>query len=253
MDLLEFFAFGAAALLAAGTIKGLTGIGLPTVSISLLTLTLEPRMAITLIMAPMLVTNAWQVWRMGETRRALRTYGPFAATLALGVFVTTFAAAAASNALIFAVLGAMIVAFSLINLSFTIPALPPRYDRMGQIALGAAAGVLGGLTGVWAAPLVIYLMARRTQKDEFVRATGLLILVGSVPLALGYVMQGMLTPPMALISVLLIAPTLFGFALGERLRGALSGERFRRVFLYIFLAMGLNLLRRAFEESLGAF
>lgn len=245
MDPFELAALAAAAILVAGAVKGLAGIGLPTASLSLLTLAIDPRTSIALILAPMLAANAWQVWRMGEIRRAMRDYAPFAGVLAIGVFVTSIAAAEAPDRLIFGVLGATIATFSIINLSVTIPVLPEKYDLAAQIGLGAVAGVLGGLAGVWAAPLVVYLLAKRTQKDEFVRATGLLILAGSAPLCLGYIQQGLLTPQLAVISVILIAPTLIGFTIGERLRRELSGDSFRRVFLLIFLFMGLNLLRRA--------
>lgn len=245
MDFYELLALGAVAVLTAGVVKGLSGIGLPTASITLLTLTLDPRTAIALILAPIVVTNAWQVWRMGETRRAMRDYGPFAIVLAIGVFLTSVLAAKAPDRLIFSVLGVAIVAFAIVNLSIVTPALPQRYDLPAQILLGVVAGVLGGLSGVWAAPLVVYLAARRTPKDEFVRATGLLVFAGSLPLCLGYLQQGLLTRESAVISMLLIAPTLLGFTLGEWLRNRLSGEGFRKAFLVVFLLMGLNLLRRA--------
>ncbi|MEM6487654.1 MAG: sulfite exporter TauE/SafE family protein [Pseudomonadota bacterium] len=238
-------AVGAAALLAAGSIKGLTGIGLPTASISLMTLALDPRTAIALIIVPGLIVNAWQVWRMGEILRAARDYAVFAGTLAVAILLTTAAAAEAPDRLIFGALGVAVVAFSVINLRFTVPALPARLDRAAQAVLGTVGGVLGGLTAVWAPPLAVYLMARRTPKDEFVRATGLLVFAGSVPLCLGYAAQGLLTAPLAGLSALLVVPALAGFTLGEWLRRDLPGERFRRIFLYIFLAMGLNLLRRA--------
>ena len=130
------------------------------------------------------------------------------------------------------------------NLLVALPRLPPHLDRPAQIIAGAVAGVLGGLSGIWAAPLVFYLTARQVDKDEFIRATGLLILLGSVPLAIGYLQQGFLTQSYALIGALLILPTLLGFTLGERLRKNWSTETFRKVFLYLFLILGLNLLRR---------
>lgn len=244
MALAELLVLAALVFVLAGTIKGLVGIGLPTAAISLLTLVLEPRLAIALVLAPMVVSNAWQVWQMGEVARALRAYWLFAATLAIGVLLTVMLAARVSDRVIYLALGVSIVAFSLVNLRFAIPPLPARFDRVAQVAGGAVAGVLGGLTGVWGAPLIAYLTARQVPKDEFVRASGLLIFIGSLPLAAGYLGQGMMTPSLAAVSVAMILPTLAGFALGARLRRHLSNARFRRVLLYVFLVMGLNLLRK---------
>lgn len=244
MTFVEMILLGTLVVLLAGTIKGLVGIGLPTASISLMTLFMEPRVAIALVLAPMVVSNAWQVWQMGEVRRALKDYAPFAVALAVGVFLTVMLTADVADQVIYLALGISIVAFSLVNLRFSIPPMPARFDLPAQLGFGSAAGILGGLSGVWGAPLIIYLTARGAVKDEFVRASGLLIFVGSLPLVAGYVAQGLLTRELGMVSVLLIVPTLIGFTLGAKLRATMSNDRFRTVLLYVFLLMGLNLLRR---------
>ncbi len=100
--------------------------------------------------------------------------------------------------------------------------------------------------GIWAPAVVVYLIARRAEKDEFVRVTGLLFLLGSLPLCIGFWQQGLLTGDLAVTSAAMIVPTLAGFALGEVIRRHLPADRFRTVVLLVFLVMGLNLLRRAF-------
>ena len=244
MSPIELALIGTVVFLISGTVKGLVGIGLPTVSISLFTLLIEPRLAIALVLGPMVVSNAWQVWQMGEIVRAMRDYRALAVALMVGVFVTVSLSSDVSDRVIYLALGLSIVAFSVLNLRFEIPPLPMRFDRLAQVGFGAVAGVLGGLSGVWAAPMIVYLTARQVPKDEFVRASGLLIFLGSLPLVVGYVQQGFLTRDLAVVSGFLVLPTLVGFALGARLRSGLSNEKFRRVLLYVFLLLGLNLLRK---------
>jgi uncharacterized membrane protein YfcA len=244
MSLIDLILVGTVVFLVAGAVKGLVGIGLPTASISMLTLFIDPRMAIALVLGPMVFSNAWQVWQMGEIARALRDFRIFAVALAVGVFVTVMLSAEVSDRVIYLALGISIVSFSVLNLRFDIPPMPVRFDRAAQLGFGTVAGVLGGLSGVWAAPMIIYLTARQVPKDEFVRATGLLIFLGSLPLVAGYVQQGFLTADLAMVSAVLVVPTLLGFALGARLRSGLSNEKFRKVLLYVFLLLGLNLLRR---------
>lgn len=235
----------AAAYLAAGAVKGLTGLGLPTAAIGLTSLFLGPRSAIALVILPMVLTNLWQLHRAGDIRGALWRYRLFGAVLAAMVFAAAMLSAEASERLLLAILGGVITGFCLINLTLALPPLPARYDRIAQALAGAAAGVFGGLTGVWAAPIALYLTARQTPPEEFVRASGLLIFIGSLPLAVSYGLNGFLTGELALASLGLLAPTFLGFALGEALRRRLSPALFRRVFLYVFLILGLNLLRRA--------
>ena len=80
-DLGTLLLLSTGAFLIAGTVKGAVGIGLPTTAIGLMTLAIDPRTAIALILVPMIVSNAWQVDRSGEILAAARRYLPFAAAL----------------------------------------------------------------------------------------------------------------------------------------------------------------------------
>ena len=181
---------------------------------------------------------------MGGILETARRYAWLAAALAISLFFTVSLSASAPDRVVFTVLGISILSFSLVNLLLTLPALPKRWDWLGQILAGIGAGVLGGISGIWAAPLVFYMTAAQTDKDEFIRASGLLIFLGSIPLAIGYAHQGFLTRDLALIGTAMILPALIGFSIGERIRTGWPNETFRKVFLYLFLVLGLKLLRR---------
>ncbi len=230
----------------AGTVKGTIGIGLPTVSVGIMSQFLAPHMAIALVIIPMVVTNIWQVYRAGEWRVTARRYWLLIVLLAASIWLTTFFTAKASPEFLMAVIGGAIVTFAATSLARPLPPLPDRLDRPAQAITGLTAGVLGGLTAIWSPPMVTYLLARRVERDDFVRAAGLFIFIGSLPLALGFWQTGLLDGTTARLSAWMILPTLAGFTIGEALRRRLAPERFRRVVLWIFLFMGLNLLRRAF-------
>jgi hypothetical protein len=238
-------AFIAASFFLAGAVKGAVGMGLPTMSLGLMTLMLEPRMAITLVLIPMMTTNAWQVFRAREIPRALRHYAPFALSMMICVGLSVWLTYGAPERLLMGIMGVAILVFVGVNASKWAPHIPDHRDRGAQIIAGAFAGIMGGITSVWAPSMAIYLAARGTKKDEFVRATGLLILLGSLPLAVGYIRQGYLTPQLALIGTALLIPAMLGFTLGEHARKRLSEQAFRRALLVAFAVMGLNLLRRA--------
>ncbi len=240
-----YIALVSLAFLLAGTVKGAAGMGLPTTAVSLMTLALDPRTAIALLIVPMIAANAWQVWRCGEILRACRTYLPFALTLMAGVAITVMLAKNASESILLATLGAALLIFVAVNASRWAPSIPASFDIPVQFFTGAVAGTLGGLTSVWAPPMAVYLAARGVGKLEFVRSSGLLIFLGSLPLAFGYLRQGFLTPGLFWISVLLLVPTFAGFAVGERVRNRLSEDGFRWFLLVVFALMGLNLIRRA--------
>lgn len=238
-------AFIAASFFLAGAVKGAVGMGLPTMSLGLMTLLIEPRMAITLVLIPMMATNAWQVYRAGETLAALKRYAVFATSLMICVALSVWLTFGAPEQLLMGIMGVAILVFVAVNASKWAPHIPAHRDRAAQIIAGTAAGIMGGITSVWAPPMAIYLAARRTPKEEFVRATGLLILLGSLPLAIGYIRQGYMTLELAIIGTALLIPAMLGFAVGEAARKRLSEQAFRRALLVAFAVMGLNLLRRA--------
>lgn len=221
------------------------GLGLPTTAIALLTLFLDARMAIGLMVLPILFSNAWQTWRSGDTLRALLTYRWFAITMALGVAATLWFTRDAPEEFLLGVLGAVMLLFVAVNLTKWKPMIPDGLDRSFQIGLGTAAGIMGGLTSVWAPPLAIYLAARGVKKDEFIRVSGLIFFLGGIPLAIGYFLRGAFAGPQGLMSLMMILPTFVGFTIGERLRGRMSETLFRKILLVVFFLMGLNLLRRS--------
>lgn len=235
----------AISFLIAGTVKGAVGMGLPTAAMGLMTLALDPRTAISLILMPMLLSNAWQVYRSGDTLRAMRSYLPLALALMIGVGVTVSLSGSAPDRLLLAMLGVSLLVFVAVNASRWAPRITAAQDRPAQIVTGGIAGIMGGLTSVWAPPMAVYLAARQVDKNEFVRASGLLIFLGSLPLALGYMRQGFLTRELALVSLVMLIPTFAGFAFGERLRSRFSETGFRRMLLLVFALMALNLIRRA--------
>ena len=234
-----------AAFLIAGTVKGALGIGLPVTALGILALFVDPRIAVSLAILPILAANVWQTLRMGDTIGAIRRYWLWMAAMGFVLIFTISLLRATPVHVIEAMLGIMILIFALTNLTIDIPRIPDRYDRISQAIAGAASGVFGGMTGLWGPPLFIYLTARRIDKDEFVRATGILLLLGGLPVAFGYWRAGYLPPIVALNSLLLIIPTLAGFYIGEQIRRRIDSERFRTATLFAFLLIGLNLLRAA--------
>lgn len=230
--------------LAAGTVKGVVGIGLPTAAIGMMSQVVDPGVAIALAIIPMIVTNVWQVYRSGQVARSLQRYWRFALALAIVMSISSqFAARVPSGALML-VMGMTIVVFSVDTLWRKPWRLPPAYDRVAQIIGGAIGGAMGGFAGIWSPPMVGYLLAIGVDRDEFVRALGLLILVGSVFLGIGYWHTGLLSADIASVSLLVTISALLGFMLGEQIRRRLDAERFRQLVLVLFIIMGLNLIRR---------
>lgn len=245
METLTLIAIATAAFLFSGTVKGMTGLGLPTAAIAFMTLFLDPRTAIALVLFPMIGSNFWQMIRGGKFLRTARRYGLFGAILFVGVTAVVYATQEASDRALLAVLGVVVLIFVFASWRQMIPRLDARYDTAAQIGFALLAGVIGGMTAAWAAPVAMYLTTKGVDKDEFIRGAGFMISVGSIPLIFAYAQLGFLSGTLAGISLAMLIPTLLGFTAGEMIRQRMSIEAFRNAILILFVVLGLNLIRRA--------
>jgi len=245
VDQTTLYLFAAIAIFIAGTIKGAVGFGLPTTALVLLTLMVDARTAIALVLIPMFVSNVWQLYRAGHVIEAIRRYLPFIICLCLGILIAFFLTVGAPERLLLGALGVIILIYVTLTATGFQMRIRDKNAGFAQVLAGSISGAMGGIVSVWAPPMLIYLSARQVSKDEFVRASGLILCVGSIPLIFGYARAGFLTPNLALAATCLLVPTFAGFALGEALRSRLSEKGFRRSLLIVFALMGLNLIRRA--------
>ena len=233
-----------AAFLLAGTVKGIAGVGLPMTALGVLTFFTDPRTAFALVFVSIILSNAFQFYRAGSMGPAIKRYLPFIICMMIGIPVFLTISADASEQFLLTTLGIVVLVFVALTVSPFVPTIQDRHERPAQILLGSAAGIMGGLTSIWLPAIVILLTARKASKDEYIRVTSLLLLLGSVPLCIGYIREGFLTGPIALLSAVMFVPTMAGLLLGERLRARLSEKAFRNATLILFVLVGLNLLRR---------
>ncbi|MFT4728557.1 MAG: putative membrane protein YfcA [Granulosicoccus sp.] len=229
----------------AGFVKGTLGIGFPTAAISLLAQFTDARTAISLVIIPMIVTNGWQIWRNRQIRWVLSNFWRMLVLMVIFIALFTQVASAVPVAYVTAFLGAFITLYAATTLYKPIFKFRQERDSIAQVIAGTSAGIMGGMAGVWAPPIMIYLSVRGITKDQFVATTGVLLFVGSTILFSGYWHADMIGPSVVLISCFLLIPSMAGMILGERLRHRLSAQRFERLLLWFFLLMGLNLIRRA--------
>ncbi len=229
----------------SGLVKGTLGVGFPTTAVSLLAQITDARTAISLVILPMIVTNAWQIWRSRQILWVFKSYWPLLLIMIVFMGLSTQLASVVPIAYITLFLGAVISLYAATTLYKPIFKISPEKDTKAQIVAGITSGVMGGISGIWGPPIMMYLNARGISKEQFVAAAGILLFAGSSVIFVGYWKADIIGPSITLISCALLLPSMAGMILGERVRKTLSANRFERLLLWMFLIMGLNLIRRA--------
>jgi uncharacterized membrane protein YfcA len=231
--------------LLAGLVKGVIGLGLPTVAVGLLALVMTPAQAAAVLVVPSLVTNVWQL-AMGPSFGGLvRRLG----TMMVGICIGTIAGAGLivgpnTDAAIGG-LGAALIAYGIVGLTGIRLSVAPRHEPWLSPLVGVATGVVTGATGVFVIPAVPYLQALGFEKDELVQALGLSFTVSTIALAVGLLGQGAFRGSEVGASLLALAPALAGMFAGQWIRDRVSAVVFRRCFFAGLVALGAHLLIRA--------
>jgi uncharacterized membrane protein YfcA len=230
----------AAVFLLAGLVKGVVGLGLPTVAMGLLALFLAPAEAAALLLLPSLVTNFVQVGVAPGLAALLRLMGP----LLLGTTAGTLAGFALWGGVggrgAEAALGVALLAYAGLGLTGWRPRLP---RGAGGVA-GAATGLVTAATGVFILPAVPWLQSQGLAKDALVRAMGIAFTVSTLALGVGLAGIGRLPVVAVGGSALALGPALAGLWLGGLLRGRLSEAGFRRALFLGLAALGAHALWR---------
>lgn len=223
----------------AGVVKGIVGLGLPTISMALLALLMAPAEAAAWLVLPTLVTNLWQLqpWRtIGPMVR--RLWGMQAGLLA-GTWLTAWALGAPAGAWASIALGLALIVYAIWGLLAAQVRVPPRSEKWLGPVIGATTGVVTAATGVFALPGVPYLQALGLQRDELIQAMGIAFTVCAIALAGGLLINGSFSAHAATFSIPMVLPALFGMHLGTRLRKVMPANTFRICFLVGLALLGV--------------
>src|SRR6056297_3453108 len=201
-------ALAALVALLAGAVKGAVGFAMPMLMISGLGSFLSAELALAALILPTLATNALQALRQGAgpAWQGVRRHRRFLLVGAVALLASAQLVAVLDPAALLALIGVPIVAFGLAQLAGWRPRLAGRAHRPAELGLGALAGFVGGLSGVWGPPTVMYLTALETPKVEQVRVQGVVFGLGAVLLLAAHLQSGVMRAETAPLSALLVLP-----------------------------------------------
>jgi uncharacterized membrane protein YfcA len=236
-----------AVFVLAGVVKGVVGLGLPTIAVGLLGIWMAPREAAALLLVPSFVTNVWQLAAGPAFGVLARRLWPMLAGIVAGTLAgSRLLPAHADPALAGAALGVALVLYAAAGLAAFVPRVPPSAERVAGLLAGIATGAVTAATGVFVIPAVPYLQGLRLERDMLVQALGLGFTVSTIALALALLATGGLQPQAAGLSVAALAPALLGMWAGTWIRGRIRPDVFRRCFFIGLLGLGIHLVVKPF-------
>ncbi|WP_299722973.1 sulfite exporter TauE/SafE family protein [uncultured Tateyamaria sp.] len=229
-----------------GVVKGVVGFAMPMVVISGLSSIMEPEIALAGLILPTLVANGTQALGQGIAP-AWASARRFWVYLTVGGVVLVASAQLVRVlpiSVLLGLIGVPVVLFALLQLAGWQLALA-RQRKDVEAGIGAFAGFLGGISGIWGPPTVLYLTALNTEKAEQMRVQGVIYGLGAIALVGAHIGSGVLRAETLPLSLALIAPALLGQWLGGKVLDRIDQVVFKKATLFILLVVGLNLIRRS--------
>jgi hypothetical protein len=243
MDQTTLLLFITATFVLAGFVKGVIGLGLPTIAVGVLGVVMAPAQAAALLVIPNLVTNSWQL--AGPKLRAIAArLWPMLGGTCLGTWAGAGLLEKAKDGSATLWLGIALVLYALVGLKAARLRVPARAEAWLGPLVGFATGVATAATGVFVLPAVPYLQALGFDKDELVQALGLSFIVSTIALSFGLIGAGALDLPVAGASLLALAPALAGMWIGQAIRRRISAATFKFCFFAGLLLLGVYLVQR---------
>jgi uncharacterized protein len=226
--------------LLAGTVKGVIGLGLPSIAIGLLAVAMTPAQAAALMIVPSLVTNIWQMLAGPHLMALLRRLWALLVGSAVGIWIGGGVLTSVNSRMAAFGLGVALVVYAAVGLSAVRFSVPRRHEFWLSPLMGLSTGLIAGGTGVFVIPAGPYFQAIGLNKDELVQMLGLSFTVSTAALALILWRDDVLHMGNMVASMAAVVPALLGMAIGQRLRQRASPEMFRRCFFIGLLLLGMQ-------------
>jgi len=241
----------AAAFLLAGFIKGVLGLGLPTVSMGLLAVTMPPAQALAIVIVPAIVTNIWQTFVGPYLRDIVRRLWPLMAGTVIGIWLNAGLLTGPYAPYGTVILGLLLVIYAIVGLSRFSFKVARRDEKWIGGIVGVVTGLISATTGVQVIPSMPFMQAIGMERDELVQALGVFFTTATVALAFNLTTAGLMTAATALPGAVAMAASFAGMFIGQAVRTRMQPDVFRRWFLIAMILLGLYLAGNALVRIHG--
>lgn len=229
-------------LMLGGAMKGATGMGMPLFAVPAIAAFFDVPFAISILVVPVLVTNALQVWQFRDHGAGLAFLPRLVVFAVVGILIGTWLLTTLPSRYLSLGLGISTILYILLRLARPDLAIGPAAARRWAPAVGIASGMLQGATGVSAPVSVTFVSGMRLSRPQFVLTVSALFLAFVLTQLPALTLAGVLTWQRALYSVLAMLPVAIGLPIGGWLARRMSTQGFDRLILTALAGIAIKLL-----------
>lgn len=235
---IPFYVFGV--IFLAGFLQTLTGFGFALVAAPLLSLVLQPKNAVIVVLFVGMMMKAFVVYKTWDEGEFSRVRLLFASSLA-GALPGAFILRAVDDAALKLIIGAALLSATLaMKLNCTVMI---RSHGPAQIMAGFLSGLMGATTSLNGPPVVMYMMNEGVEKTVMRANLARYFLLGNAGTLVISFFFGTVRTEMALYYGLLCIPAIWlSWVLGDRVFRMVDAVLFRRIALTLISLSALAVL-----------
>ena len=228
----------------AGLIKGVIGVGLPTVSLALLSFILDIKESIAIVLIPIILTNFYQMIDGKYLKDIIKDTKYFLLFSIISITPGFLLLVYFNSKIILGILSLLLILNSIISLSKNTIKIKKPKNKLNQIWIGILTGFSTGVCSIYTMPLVLMLQSLSYTKDKIIQFMGItFFLFSSIQIILFY-SQAMINTKILTYSIFSIIPIFAGLVIGNLIRKRISEIVFKNLFNLMLLIMGLVIFVR---------
>lgn len=225
-----------------GLVKGTIGVGLPTVTLTLLSFFFDIKDSISFILIPVILTNLVQMLDGKELKSIFQQTKFFLITSVIFVIPGFLILRAINSNTILLILASLLVLNSCLVLFNKIITIKRHTSFQTQFWIGALTGITTGVTSIYTMPFIFLIQSLKFNKDKLIQLMGLSFFLYSLTQFTLFYSFSMINEKVLLFSSVACVPIIFGVISGKYLRKVLSEQAFRLLFNYMLLISGIVII-----------
>ncbi len=228
--------------LSGGIVKGLIGVGLPTVTLTLLSFVFDIKESISIILIPVILTNFYQMLDGKYLVNIIKEVKTFLFGSILFIFPGFYFLVILKSDVILFFLASLLILNSIFSLIKYEIKIKNYKSHFFQFSIGSMTGLTTGVTSIYTMPFIFLIQSLNYSKDKLIQLMGLSFFIFACMQFILFTSYGMIDLEKLILSIIACIPILSGVYFGAILRKKISEELFKMLFNIMLVLMGSLLI-----------
>ena len=228
--------------LAGGAVKGLIGVGLPTVTLTLLSFIFDIKESISIILLPVIITNLYQMLNGKHLKQIIDDTKIFQISAVPTVFLGFYFLLLLKSDTILLILAIVLIYNSFLGLLKYEIKFKNYKSKYYQILIGGLTGTVTGISGIYTMPFIFLLQSLQYSKNKAIQLMGLTFFLFACMQFLLFLLYDLIDSKILVLSSIACIPILLGVYLGTILRKNIGENIFKMLFNLMLVFMGILLI-----------